>query len=567
MTRGVTGRFRARSSCGCAVSILTCAGGAARRSEAVPAARLDGRRGVVPVSRRRAARDWHVIAPDWRGFGCREWIRGRLLVRRLHRRPRCAARPLRAGRAGATRRPQPRRQHRDALRRRPAATRRARRVARGLRHSRRGTGQRARQVRRDGSTRSTIRQASALRTSTRSPTGCRRTTRGCRATRPHSSPRHWAKAQPDGTRDSPPIRGTSCRFRRSTGWKRCSRSGAALARRCCGSPPTESYIPKWLDAHPEGEAATDCSPASAAAGARAARRRWSRSRDAGHMLHHDQPRGGRARRSSRSLAWRDASPFGIASKRAAYGALVVLTLIWGINWMVMKFGAAARASGRLQHRAHVGRHRRAVRGARVAAAPALARIVDGRHRHRLLPDDDQLRRDDDGARRRRRGPHGGARLHDAVLDAAARLAGAGRARARQPVGGDRASRSRASCWSSSRGTGRASSRPSCGRCSRDSAGPPARSRRSISSASIASTCSTSSRGRCSSACCRSPCCRCSSPLPATQWSVSTSLPAVHGRDRDRRRLPAVDRGAALAAGGHGIAQHVRDSGDRAASRR
>ena len=30
--------------------------------------------------------------------------------------------------------------------------------------------------------------------------------------------------------------------------------------------------------------------------------------------------------------------FGIASKRAAYGALVLLTLIWGMNWMVMKFG-------------------------------------------------------------------------------------------------------------------------------------------------------------------------------------------------------------------------------------
>jgi drug/metabolite transporter (DMT)-like permease len=30
--------------------------------------------------------------------------------------------------------------------------------------------------------------------------------------------------------------------------------------------------------------------------------------------------------------------FGIASKRAAYGALILLTLIWGMNWMAMKFG-------------------------------------------------------------------------------------------------------------------------------------------------------------------------------------------------------------------------------------
>jgi drug/metabolite transporter (DMT)-like permease len=30
--------------------------------------------------------------------------------------------------------------------------------------------------------------------------------------------------------------------------------------------------------------------------------------------------------------------FGIASKRAAYGALALLTLIWGMNWIAMKFG-------------------------------------------------------------------------------------------------------------------------------------------------------------------------------------------------------------------------------------
>ena len=41
-------------------------------------------------------------------------------------------------------------------------------------------------------------------------------------------------------------------------------------------------------------------------------------------------------------------------------------------------------------------------------------------------------------------------------------------------GRDRAARSPASCWSSSRGTGRATSRPSCGRCCRASAGPPGR---------------------------------------------------------------------------------------------
>ncbi len=36
-------------------------------------ARLDGRVGVLPVSGRCLARDWYVIAPDWRGFGLSEW--------------------------------------------------------------------------------------------------------------------------------------------------------------------------------------------------------------------------------------------------------------------------------------------------------------------------------------------------------------------------------------------------------------------------------------------------------------------------------------------------------------
>jgi drug/metabolite transporter (DMT)-like permease len=32
------------------------------------------------------------------------------------------------------------------------------------------------------------------------------------------------------------------------------------------------------------------------------------------------------------------SHFGVGSKRAAYGALVFLTLIWGLNWIAMKYG-------------------------------------------------------------------------------------------------------------------------------------------------------------------------------------------------------------------------------------
>ena len=67
--------------------------------------------------------------------------------------------------------------------------------------------------------------------------------------------------------------------------------------------------------------------------------------------------------------------------------------------------------------------------------------------------------DDDGAGRRRRRPHVGAGVHDAVLDAAARVAGAARAREGLPVARRRAARSPGWRWSSSRGTGTATSRP------------------------------------------------------------------------------------------------------------
>jgi hypothetical protein len=53
--------------------------------------------------------------------------------------------------------------------------------------------------------------------------------------------------------------------------------------------------------------------------------------------------------------------------------------------------------------------------------------------------------------------------------------------------------------------------------------------------------------------------------PATQWSVSyVLLLLLCRRSVDGARLPALDRGAALAAGRHRVAQHVRHSGDRAA---
>ena len=71
------------------------------RAEAVPAARLDGRRGIVPVPRRCV----HARFPRARTRPARirakRMATARLLVRRLRRRSRRAARALRAGRARA----------------------------------------------------------------------------------------------------------------------------------------------------------------------------------------------------------------------------------------------------------------------------------------------------------------------------------------------------------------------------------------------------------------------------------------------------------------------------------
>ena len=53
-------------------------------------------------------------------------------------------------------------------------------------------------------------------------------------------------------------------------------------------------------------------------------------------------------------------------------------------------------------------------------------------------------------------------------------------------------------------------------------------------------------------------------FPATQWSATYALLIFYvGAVSTALGFPAVDRGPALPAGGHGVAQHVRDSGDRA----
>ena len=176
-------------------------------------------------------RDWYVIAPDWRGFGKSAWCADgywfadyiadlEALLDAFAPHERCTSR-----------RTQPRRQRRHALRRHPAGARREGRFARRLRHS---SGRRIRTHRentRSGSMRCAIRRRSLrTRASRRSPIACRRAIPGSRATRPSFSPRIGRRCCPTAARDSYRIRATSCHSRSCTGWRKCGRSGRASQR-------------------------------------------------------------------------------------------------------------------------------------------------------------------------------------------------------------------------------------------------------------------------------------------------------------------------------------------------
>ena len=229
--------------------------------------------------------DWHVLAPDWRGFGLSEWPQDGYWFadyvadldgagaragagRDASTSPatasaatsRCCTRAC--GRRGCAM------SCRSTASAFPARDRRARR-----RSSRRG------------STRSRIRRRSRrTATSPPWPIACRRTTAGCRATRRSSWPRTGAKTLPDGTR--------------------------AAARRSAPQAAVPERVPAGGNLR---DLAADHRARAVGRGGRfqhsalARRRRRSDGRDrargwrtfpartlvtiadAGHMLHHDQP--------------------------------------------------------------------------------------------------------------------------------------------------------------------------------------------------------------------------------------------------------------------------------------
>ena len=267
--------------------------------------------------------------------------------------------------------------------------------------------------------------------------------------------------------------------------------------------------------------------------------------DAGHMLHHDQPEAvarvdrsvPRAPMHARLRCIRGAAPTSRSS---------LLTLVWGFNWIAMKFALAAR---RIRSSFNVAARRGSrssccspccvvQRRAAAGRRSWIAIVVTGFFQTTINFGATTMALAGGGAGRTSvlvfTMPFWTLLIAWPVLR---------RARARQPVDGRRASRSPGSRWSSSRGTGTATSRRSCGRCCRASAGPRERVATKYFQRARRSTRSTSSRGRCSSACCRSRCCRSLLDVAAdaVERARYVASAALRRRRLDGARLPAVAR--------------------------
>ena len=193
--------------------------------------------------------------------------------------------------------------------------------------------------------------------STRSPTGCRRTIRACRATRRCSSPRTGQRRAPTAARVSPPIRGTSCRSRRLP--RRGGVRGLAQHHGADAVGRRRRIVHPDLARRPSGRrgAAPTGSTASGGASRTSAMRGSSSSptrRTCCITISRRRSRP-RSRRSSRTAAADDRAAAGHPDRRGAYVALVALTLIWGMNWVVMKQALARRSRSCSTSSAHGSR--------------------------------------------------------------------------------------------------------------------------------------------------------------------------------------------------------------------
>ena len=203
----------------------------------------------------------------------------------------------------------------------------------------------------------------------RSPTACRRTNpRLARAKAEFLAP-HWAQALPDGTARLRADPKHKLPFPTTTRMDDVYAVWRAITAPVLWVAAADSHIRRWLAA--DGDADAEVARRFAPHRERPA---GHRCRCAGHMLHHDQPEAvarlleaflaSPTRLDARAGSIRGAAPTSRSS---------VLTLIWGNNWIVMKFA--------LQHAHPVVLNvqrtwlavARAVRGADRAAAAAASR--------------------------------------------------------------------------------------------------------------------------------------------------------------------------------------------------
>ena len=496
---------------------------------------------------------------------------GRLLVRGLRRRPRRAGRSARAGERVDHRRAQPRRQRRAALRRR-----RARRGVAARRRSMASAFPPSRPSARprscaSGSMRCAIRLSFApYRDLAAVADRLQKTNPRLPRDKAEFLAPHWAEALPDGTarlradpkhklpfptldrmdehvrrlaRDQAPVLWVEARNRTSAHW---------LARRRRCRRPRSRAVSRTLRTAARVRSpmrATCCTTTSREAVARALEAFLPR-------RYRCTPRRRLARSCTRGAppTWR----------------CVVLTLLWGSNWMAMKFALAARAirSSSMSQRTWLARDR-AVRGAASRSAGRcwptswVAVLVTGFFQTTINFGSTTMALAGGGVGRTSvlvfTMPFWTLLLAWPVLHERVRGASGLPWRSRWPGScwwsqpwdwqGDLAPK----LWAVLSGFGWAAGTVATKYFQR------ARALRSAQLHRVADAAGRAAADRAAAAC---------STCRASDWSVTYVLmPALRRRPVHGRRLPAVDRRAALPAGGHGVAQHVRDPGDRAGDAR
>ena len=208
----------------------------------------------------RSTREWYVIAPDLRGFGKSAWQPQGYWFADYVADLEALLAGVRARRDGRSRRPQPRRQRRAALRRRAPGARARASISLdgfGIRAEEpsarageaREMARRARAIRRDFATVRELRRG-------RRPAAEEQSAPDARAGRCFSRA-HWAEALPDGAsrlasdpRHKLPFPTVYRIDETYAVWRNITAPTLWIAA-------ADSNIPKWLDDHPEGEGATD----------------------------------------------------------------------------------------------------------------------------------------------------------------------------------------------------------------------------------------------------------------------------------------------------------------------